>query len=135
MIEMPESDEELNVYDLRFLMKRGVSLSPPLWRTLNAVLELKKVTAEDLSRYTKRPRTIESRYLIELNKLGLAARKRVSRKVYYYEIETAIQEALQELGDLPPERIAHYLSLPADIVRIVLNKLKSSSKLEPSIRS
>lgn len=123
---MAEFSEELNVYDLRFLMKRGVSLSPPLWRTLNAVLELKKVTAEDLARHTKRPRTIESRYLIELNRLGLVARKRISRKVYYYEVETAVREALQELGELPPERIAHYLSLPADIVKIVLGKLKGS---------
>ncbi len=118
-------EEYCSIYDIRFLMKRGIVLSPPLWRTLKAVLELKKATAEDLAKKTGRPRTIESRYLAELNRLGLIARKRVSRKVYYMEPLTAIKEALKEFGEqMPVEQLAHQISLPADIARIIIEKLK-----------
>ncbi len=120
------SEEEFcSIYDIRFLMKRGIVLSPPLWRTLKAVLELKKATAEDLAKKTGRPRTIESRYLAELNRLGLIARKRISRKVYYMEPVTAIKEALEEFGEqLPIEQLAHQISLPADIAKIIIEKLR-----------
>ncbi len=118
------SVECTSIYDIRFLMKRGIALSPPLWRTLKAVIELKKATAEDLAKATGRPRTIESRYLAELNRLGLVARKRISRKVYYIEAETAVREALQELGDVPVEQLAHQIGLPADIVRIIIECMK-----------
>ncbi|ADI31778.1 helix-turn-helix domain-containing protein [Staphylothermus hellenicus] len=118
-------EEYCSIYDIRFLMKRGITLSPPLWRTLKAVLELKKATAEDLSKKTGRPRTIESRYLAELNRLGIVARKRISRKVYYIEPITAVKEALQEFGpEMPVEQLAHQISLPADIARIIIQKIK-----------
>ncbi len=120
-------NEYCSIYDIRFLMNRGIVLSPPLWRTLKAVIELKKATAEDLARITGRPRTIESRYLAELNRLGLIARKRISRKVYYIEPITAVKEALQELGEnVPIEQLAHQISLPADIAKIIVEKIKSS---------
>lgn len=120
------SEEEFcSIYDIRFLMKRGIVLSPPLWRTLKAVIELKKATAEDLAKKTGRPRTIESRYLAELNRLGLIARKRISRRVFYMEPVTAIKEALEEFGEqMPIEQLAHQISLPADIARIIIEKLK-----------
>ncbi len=118
------SEEYCSIYDIRFLMNRGIALSPPLWRTLKAVIELKKATAEDLAKATGRPRTIESRYLAELNRLGLVARRRISRKVYYIEAETAVKEALKELGDVPIEQLAHQIGLPADIVRIIVEKLR-----------
>ncbi len=120
-----QKEEYCSIYDIRFLMKRGIVLSPPLWRTLKAVLELKKATADDLSKVTGRPRTIESRYLAELNRLGIVARKRISRKVYYIEPVTAVKEALQEYGpDIPVEHLAHQISLPADIARIIIEKIK-----------
>jgi DNA-binding transcriptional ArsR family regulator len=123
-IVLPE-EEYCSIYDIRFLMKRGIILSPPLWRTLKAVLELKKATAEDLAKVSGRPRTIESRYLAELNRLGLVARRRISRKVYYMEPFTAVKEALKEFGEqMPVEQLAHQISLPADIARIIVEKLK-----------
>ncbi len=122
-------NEFCSIYDIRFLMKRGIILSPPLWRTLKAVIDLKKATAEDLAKVTGRPRTIESRYLAELNRLGLIARKRISRKVYYMEPVTAIKEALQEFGEqIPIEQLAHQISLPADIARIIVEKLTGQAK-------
>lgn len=118
-----------NIYDIRFLMSRGVILSPPLWRTLKAVIDLKEATADDLSKKTGRPRTIESRYLAELNRLGIIARKRISRRVYYIEAETAVRKALQELGmEIAIEQLAHQISLPADIVRIIIEKIKEETK-------
>ncbi len=121
------NEEFCSIYDIRFLMKRGIILSPPLWRTLKAVIDLKKATAEDLAKVTGRPRTIESRYLAELNRLGLIARRRISRKVYYIEAITAVKEALDEYGGVPIEQLAHQISLPADIVRLIVEKLKNSS--------
>jgi len=124
------SEEEFcSIYDIRFLMKRGIILTPPLWRTLKALMELGEATADDLSKKTGRPRTIESRYLAELNRLGIVARRRVSRKVYYMEAISAVKRALAELGpDTPIEQLAHQISLPADIVRIIVEKLKSSKE-------
>ncbi|RLG79552.1 MAG: transcriptional regulator [Thermoprotei archaeon] len=120
------SEEYCGIYDIRFLMKRGIILSPPLWRTLKAVIELKEATADDLSKKTGRPRTIESRYLAELNRLGIVARKRISRRVYYIEAITAVKKALEELGpDIPVEHLAHQISLPADIVRIIVEGVKA----------
>ena len=129
MRDIPMSNGEFcSIYDIRFLMKRGIILSPPLWRTLKAVIDLKKATAEDLAKVTGRPRTIESRYLAELNRLGLIARRRISRKVYYIEAITAVKEALDEYGGVPIEQLAHQISLPADIVRLIVEKLKNSSE-------
>jgi len=115
-----------SIYDIRFLMKRGIILTPPLWRTLKALMELGEATADDLAKKTGRPRTIESRYLAELNRMGIVARRRISRRVYYMEAVSAVKRALAELGpDTPIEHLAHQISLPADIVKIIVEKLKA----------
>ncbi|MEM1555259.1 MAG: helix-turn-helix domain-containing protein [Desulfurococcaceae archaeon] len=119
-----ETESLNNIYDIRVLMKRNIILTQPLWKTLSAVIQLKEATAEDVSRITGRPRTVESKYLSELNRIGLVARRRVSRRVYYIEAITAVKKALEELGsNVSVERLAHYINLPADIVKIVLDSL------------
>lgn len=119
-----ETEFSSNIYDIRVLMKRNIILTQPLWKTLSAVIQLKEATAEDVSRITGRPRTVESKYLSELNRIGLVARKRVSRRVYYVEAITAVKKTLEELGpNVSVERLAHYINLPADIVKIILEGL------------
>jgi len=121
------SDVEYDsIYDIRFLMKRGIILSQPLLKTLEAVIALKKVTADDVAKYTGRARTIESRYLSRLNKIGIVAKVKEGRKVYYIEPVEAVKEALQKYGEgLMIEQLAHQISLPADIVRFIVELIKS----------
>jgi len=121
------SDMEYDsIYDIRFLMKRGIVLSQPLLKTLEAVIALKRVTADDVAKYTGRARTIESRYLSRLNKIGIVAKVKEGRKVYYIEPVEAVKEALQKYGEgLMIEQLAHQISLPADIVRFVVELIKS----------
>ncbi len=129
MVKILSEEWRYNIYDIRFLMSRGIILTPPLWRTLKAVIELKEATADDLSKRTGRPRTIESRYLAELNRLGIVARKRISRRVFYIEAETAVRRALREIGtEITIEQLAHQISLPADIVKILVEKIKQESR-------
>jgi len=121
------SDMEYDsIYDIRFLMKRGIILSQPLLKTLEAVIALKRVTADDVAKYTGRARTIESRYLSRLNKIGIVAKVKEGRKVYYIEPVEAVKEALQKYGEgLMVEQLAHQISLPADIVRFIVELVKS----------
>jgi len=121
------SDMEYDsIYDIRFLMKRGIVLSQPLLKTLEAVIALKRVTADDVAKYTGRARTIESRYLSRLNKIGIVAKVKEGRKVYYIEPVEAVKEALQKYGEgLMVEQLAHQISLPADIVRFIVELIKS----------
>jgi len=121
------SDMEYDsIYDIRFLMKRGIILSQPLLKTLEAVIALKRVTADDVAKYTGRARTIESRYLSRLNKIGIVAKVKEGRKVYYIEPVEAVKEALQKYGEgLMVEQLAHQISLPADIVRFIVELIKS----------
>jgi len=121
------SDVEYDsIYDIRFLMKRGIVLSQPLLKTLEAVIALKRVTADDVAKYTGRARTIESRYLSRLNKIGIVAKVKEGRKVYYIEPVEAVKEALQKYGEgLMVEQLAHQISLPADIVRYIVELIKS----------
>lgn len=117
---------QYNIYDIRFLMRRNIIITQPLWKTLSAVMDLKEATADEVAKITGRPRTVESKYLSELNKLGIIAKKRVSRKVYYVEAVTAVKKALEELGpDVSVERLAHFISLPADVARIIVEGLKT----------
>ncbi|MCY0868304.1 MAG: transcriptional regulator [Desulfurococcus sp.] len=120
------SDMEYDsIYDIRFLFKRGITLTPPLLKTLNAVIALKKATADDVAKYTGRARTIESRYLSRLNKIGIVARVKEGRKVYYMEPVYGVKEALQKYGEnMIIEQLAHQISLPADIVRFIINLLE-----------
>ncbi|MEZ0393652.1 MAG: transcriptional regulator [Desulfurococcaceae archaeon] len=118
-------EEYYGIYDLRFLIRRRIMIRPTLMRTLGALLALKKASADEVAKSTGRPRTIESKYLSELNKIGLAAKVREGRKVIYIEPVTAVREALQTAGkDVSVEQLAHSISLPADIVRVILDELK-----------
>ncbi|MEM0004347.1 MAG: helix-turn-helix domain-containing protein [Desulfurococcaceae archaeon] len=114
------------IYDIRFLVKRGIIITPPTLKTLDAVITLKRATADDVANYTGRARTIESRYLAKLNKLGIVAKIKEGRKIYYMEPIYAVQQHYSLYGDsISPEQLAHMISLPADIVRMILNILKS----------
>ena len=114
------------IYYIRFLVKRGIIITPPTLKTLDAVITLKRATADDIAKYTGRARTIESRYLAKLNKLGIVAKVKEGRKIYYMEPIYAVKEHYSLYGDtISPEQLAHMISLPADIVRMILNILKS----------
>lgn len=118
--------EYCGLYDLRFLMKRGILINIPLYKTLEAILEIKKGTAEDVAKVTGRAKTIESRYLNRLNKIGIVAKVKEGRKVYYVEAVTAVKEALKVYGDnLMVEHLAHQISLPADVVRLIIDLIKA----------
>jgi len=117
------------IYDIRFLVKRGIIITPPTLKTLDAVISLKKATADDVAKYTGRARTIESRYLAKLNKLGIIAKIKEGRKIYYLEPITAVQQYYSIYGDaISPEQLAHMISMPADIVRMILDSIKASKK-------
>ncbi|MEM1868217.1 MAG: transcriptional regulator, partial [Thermosphaera sp.] len=74
--------EYCSIYDIRFLIKKNIFLTPTLMRSLEAVITLKRATADDVARYTKRPRTIESRYLAQLNKIGIIGKEREGRRIF-----------------------------------------------------
>jgi predicted transcriptional regulator len=117
------------IYDIRFLVRRGIIITPPVLKTLDAVISLKKVTADDVAKYTGRARTIESRYLAKLNKLGIIARVKEGRKIYYLEPVYAVEQLYNIYRDsVTPEQLAHMISMPADIVRMILESIKASKK-------
>lgn len=112
------------IYTIKYLAERNVSLSPGIMKTLATLLELKEATASDVSKKTRRPRTVESRNLNRLNKLGLVGRMRIGKKVYYYEIETAVRKALESMrGTASPDDIGHAVGLPAHVVAAAMEKL------------
>ncbi|WP_048163181.1 ArsR/SmtB family transcription factor [Thermogladius calderae] len=120
------SEEYCSIYDIRFLMNRKIAIRPTLMKTLKTVLDLKKVTADTVSQKTNRPRTIESKYLSELNRMGIVAKVREGRKVVYIEAVTAVKEAIARYGpDVNVEQLAHQISMPADIVRFIVEKVKT----------
>ncbi|WP_440059393.1 transcriptional regulator [Thermogladius sp. 4427co] len=120
------SEEYCSIYDIRFLMNRKVTIRPTLLKTLKTVLEMKKVTADVVAQKTNRPRTIESKYLSELNRMGIVAKVREGRKVVYIEAVTAVKEAISRYGiDVNIEQLAHQISMPADIVRFIVEKIKA----------
>ncbi|AFK51336.1 transcriptional regulator, TrmB [Thermogladius calderae 1633] len=107
-------------------MNRKIAIRPTLMKTLKTVLDLKKVTADTVSQKTNRPRTIESKYLSELNRMGIVAKVREGRKVVYIEAVTAVKEAIARYGpDVNVEQLAHQISMPADIVRFIVEKVKT----------
>jgi ribosomal protein S19E (S16A) len=126
MIDMSEIDY-CSIYDIRFLVRKNIYLTPTLMRSLEAVIALKKATADDVAKYTKRPRTIESRYLAQLNKIGIIGKVREGRRIYYLEAVSALKDYVEKLGyeQLNIEQIAHQISIPADIARIVLEMIKT----------
>jgi len=120
------SEEYCSIYDIRFLMNRKITIRPTLMKTLKTVLDLKKVTADVVSQRTNRPRTIESKYLSELNRMGIVAKVREGRKVVYIEAVTAVKEAIARYGpDVNVEQLAHQISMPADIVRFIVEKVRT----------
>ncbi|MEM0198932.1 MAG: transcriptional regulator [Desulfurococcaceae archaeon] len=120
------STDFCSIYDIRFLVKRGIIITPPTLKTLDAVIALKRVTADDVAKYTGRARTIESRYLARLNKMGIIAKVKEGRRIFYLEPIYAVQQYYELYGDaIAPEQLAHMLSLPADIVRIILDSIKT----------
>jgi predicted transcriptional regulator len=120
------SSDFCGIYDIRFLVKRGIVITPPTLKTLDAVIALKRVTADDVAKYTGRARTIESRYLARLNKIGIVARVKEGRRIYYLEPIYAVQQYYSMYGDaITPEQMAHMLSLPADIVKLILESVKA----------
>lgn len=124
--EMMSSQDYCGIYDIRFLVKRGIIITPPTLKTLDAIIALKRVTADDVAKYTGRARTIESRYLARLNKLGIIAKIKEGRKIYYLEPIYAVQQYYSLYGDsITPEQLAHMISLPADIVKMILEFIKS----------
>lgn len=124
-----EGKDFCSIYDIRFLVKRGIIITPPILKTLDAVITLKRCTADDVAKYTGRARTIESRYLARLNKLGIVARVKEGRKIYYMEPVFVVQQYYELYGDsITPEQLAHMVSLPADIVRMILGVIKSKGQ-------
>ena len=122
-----ESQSYCGIYDIRFLVKRGIIITPPTLKTLDAIIALKRATADDVAKYSGRARTIESRYLARLNKLGIIAKIKEGRKIYYLEPIYAVQYHYNIYGDsISVEQLAHMISLPADIVRIIVNATKST---------
>lgn len=123
-----EDRDFCSIYDIRFLVKRGIIITPPILKTLDAVITLKKCTADDVAKYTGRARTIESRYLARLNKLGIVARVKEGRKIFYMEPVFVVQQYYELYGDtITPEQLAHMVSLPADIVRMILGVIKGKT--------
>ncbi|MEM4717300.1 MAG: transcriptional regulator [Desulfurococcaceae archaeon] len=123
-----ERQDFCSIYDIRFLVKRGIIITPPILKTLDAVITLKRATADDVAKYTSRARTIESRYLAKLNKLGIVGKVKEGRKIYYMEPVYVVQQYYDLYGDsITPEQLAHMVSLPADIVRMILSIIKSKT--------
>lgn len=60
-----------------------LSLQSHLHATAKAIRELKRGTAEQIARITKRGRAIESLYLNELVQLGYAQKEREGRMTYF----------------------------------------------------
>jgi len=118
MVFEMEYQDICGIYDIRFLVKRGIIITPPTLKTLDAVITLKRATADDVAKYTGRARTIESRYLAKLNKLGIIARVKEGRKTYYLEPIYAVQQYYSLYGEsITPEQLAHMIGMPADIVK------------------
>ncbi|GEM_PF-787777 len=129
MVFEMEYQDICGIYDIRFLVKRGIIITPPTLKTLDAVITLKRATADDVAKYTGRARTIESRYLAKLNKLGIIARVKEGRKTYYLEPIYAVQQYYSLYGEsITPEQLAHMIGMPADIVKMIIEMMKTSSK-------
>ncbi|MEM0378191.1 MAG: transcriptional regulator [Thermosphaera sp.] len=117
--------EYCSIYDIRFLIKKNIFLTPTLMRSLEAVITLKRATADDVARYTKRPRTIESRYLAQLNKIGIIGKEREGRRIFYLEPVSALKRYVEKFGyEFNIEQVAHQISIPADIARIIVEMIR-----------
>jgi len=116
------------IYNALYLYKKGIVLSSQLAREFYILTILKRGTADDVAKYTGRVRTIESRFLSKLNKLGIVARVKEGRKVYYVEPVTAVKEALEKYRDMPVEALAHSIGLRTDVVRDLIACLENKGE-------
>ncbi len=66
---------------------RASRVSDALRRTLSALQELRRATAEEVSAKTGRARSLESVYLNHLTQLGLARKVRVGKRVVFEPVE------------------------------------------------
>ncbi len=66
---------------------RASRVSDALKRTLSALQELRRATAEEVSAKTGRARSLESVYLNHLTQLGLARKVRVGKRVVFEPVE------------------------------------------------
>jgi hypothetical protein len=69
------------------VVQRAMRVSDALRRTLSALQELKRATAEEVSAKTGRARSLESVYLNHLAQLGLVRKIRVGKKVVFEPLE------------------------------------------------
>jgi len=74
-------------------------------KSLLAVSQLERCTADDVSVITERHRSIENKYLNELVRAGWLERERIGKKIYYYlkktsgSPKTEYQSAVDELDE------------------------------------
>jgi len=79
--EISSITNEINtVLDVKTLL----SLPASLRKTLLALYKLRKATAEDLSKETKRLRAVESNCANQLVRMGYVKKRREGKKVYFY---------------------------------------------------
>ena len=71
----------------KVVVQRAMGVSDALRRTLSALQELKRATAEEVSAKTGRARSLESVYLNHLTQLGLVRKIRVGKKVVFEPLE------------------------------------------------
>jgi hypothetical protein len=71
----------------KVVVQRAMRVSDALRRTLSALQELKRATAEEVSAKTGRARSLESVYLNHLAQLGLVRKIRVGKKVVFEPLE------------------------------------------------
>jgi DNA-binding transcriptional ArsR family regulator len=69
------------------VVQRAMRVSDALRRTLSALQELERATAEEVSAKTGRARSLESVYLNHLTQLGLVRKIRVGKKVVFEPLE------------------------------------------------
>jgi hypothetical protein len=93
------------------------TLSTPLRETAIELLKLRITTAEEISKYTKKQRAVESSYLNQLVKKKLCRKIRIGRKIFFY---------IGSLEDLKPFQSlsSEFRSLMLTILRVTPSNKK-----------
>jgi len=124
-----KADEECGfVYNTLYLYRKGIVFSSPLAKAFYVLSVVKRGTADNIAKYTGRHRVIESRLLSKLNKIGIVAKVREGRKIYYMDPVEAVKEALEKNKDLSLEMIAHNLHMRLDIVEDIARCLENEKR-------
>jgi len=100
-------------------------------RTLEVVKSRGKVTIEEVSKITGRPKNLESAYLAALHRHGFIARIKEGKTVYYMTKEEAVKEAIKRLGSggMPTiEEIYAYTNISVDDIKEILKKIKHAKQ-------